>query len=93
MYIDEILEHHRLVSGRMATHLLLTSENIARSTWLAAGMLRKDAEKAQECANEYLTHLRLGRDLSAFDKAIADGPLLPLQSENFVAYAHIVIRL
>jgi len=38
-------------------HLLLTGENISRTTWLAARMLGKDPEAAQAAAAELRTHL------------------------------------
>ena len=55
--LPDVLGYHTLVSTKMATHLQLTADNMARSTWLAAGILSKDARRAQSAANSFLAHL------------------------------------
>jgi len=52
-----ILEVHKLLSLRMASHLQLTFENIIRWSWLLAGTLSSKAEEAREKAREALRTL------------------------------------
>lgn len=48
----DVMEHHRFVSTRIATHMQLTFENIARFSWLLGAMLSPNPEVAQENARE-----------------------------------------
>ena len=43
LLLPDVLEHHARVATSIASHMRLTSANILRSTWLAAGMLSKDS--------------------------------------------------
>ena len=49
---SDMFEHHRLISSRMSTHMQLTFENIARFSWVMAGMLSTSPTCAQESARE-----------------------------------------
>ena len=43
-----ILDYQQKIALRMSTHMSLTCENIARSTWLSAGMLNKNPKKKRK---------------------------------------------
>ena len=56
-YLTPCLEFHQKVSGRMASHLKLTTDNIDRSTWLSAGILSSTASDAQAASRLLTRHL------------------------------------
>ena len=55
--LQEALVFHRLVSDQAAAHLNLLSDNTYRTPWLAAKLLSKDKEMAQNSAALLRKHL------------------------------------
>ena len=60
--VEDTLNYHAEVGLKMATHLKLVADNIARGTWLSAEVLSLDATKAQLAAHAFHTHLISLRD-------------------------------
>ena len=80
---NDILEHHRAVSVRIASHLQLTMENVARFGWLLGGMLNKNAVQAQEPARLAQRHLLTKSTSSPLAAAIAANDVLMQELERF----------
>ena len=68
--LQEALDFHRLVSDQAAAHLNLLSDNTYRTPWLAAKLLSKDKDLAQNAAALLVKHLVTTRpaNLTSFEK-------------------------
>ena len=56
-YLPDALEHHRRIASRMATHLQLTCDNVARFAWYLGAMISPSPEQARANARLAQQHL------------------------------------
>ena len=76
----------RVLAGRVASHLQLTMENIARFSWLLAGSLSKDAGKAREAAREAQRYLLSTATKNPFAQAMLEDEVLMQEIGMFCDY-------
>ena len=55
--LSEAFAYHKVITDKAASHLALVASNIMRTSWLAAGILSKDALQAQTGASQLVRHL------------------------------------
>ena len=84
--IPGIMEHVTVVATEISSHMRLTSANMLRSTWMAAGMLSKNPAKAKEYAATFQDYIlrKPPASQTPFERAFVEDENLSNQLGMFV---------